>query len=69
MRVAEKGETLVSVRAPGGNIKLATDRCRICRGAAALRHKDGGASFTNCTTSMLQEELRQYENTGRCLAQ
>jgi len=31
---------------------------------AALRHKAGGASFTYYTAWALQDELRQYENTG-----
>ncbi len=63
-RVAEKGDTLVSVRAPVGDINLASERCCIGRGVAALRHKCGGASFTYYTAWSLQEELRQYENTG-----
>jgi len=29
-----------------------------------LRHKGGGRSFTYYTAWSLQEELRQYENTG-----
>ncbi len=63
-RVAEKGDTLVSVRAPVGDINLASERCCIGRGVAALRHKVGGASFTYYTAWSLQEEFRQYENTG-----
>lgn len=63
-RVAEKGDTLVSVRAPVGDINLASERCCIGRGVAALRHKEGWASFTYYTGWSLQEELRQYENTG-----
>src|SRR5690606_29243901 len=63
-RVAEKNDTLVSVRAPVGDINWALERCCIGRGVAALRHKGGGASFTYYTAWSLQEELRQYENTG-----
>ena len=63
-RVAEKGDTLVSVRAPVGDINLASVRCCIGRGVAAMRHKGRGASFTYYTAWSLQEELRQYENTG-----
>jgi type I restriction enzyme S subunit len=63
-RIAEKGDTLVSVRAPVGDINIAAERCCIGRGVAALRHKDDRPSFTYCTAWALQEELRQYENTG-----
>lgn len=63
-RVAETGDTLVSVRAPVGDINLALERCCIGRGVAALRHKGGSASFTYYTAWSLQDELRQYENTG-----
>lgn len=63
-RVAEKSDTLVSVRAPVGDINLASERCCIGRGVAAIRHKGGGSSFTYYTGWSLQEELRQYENTG-----
>jgi type I restriction enzyme S subunit len=63
-RVAETGDTLVSVRAPVGDINCASERCCIGRGVAALRHKAGGTSFTYYTAWSLQEELRQYENTG-----
>jgi type I restriction enzyme S subunit len=63
-RVAEKDDTLVSVRAPVGDINLAAERCCIGRGVAALRHKSGGASFTYYTAWSLQDELQQFENTG-----
>jgi type I restriction enzyme S subunit len=63
-RLAEKDDTLVSVRAPVGDINIAAESCCIGRGVAALRHKGGGRSFTYYTAWSLQEELRQYENTG-----
>ena len=63
-RVAEKADTMVSVRAPIGDINLAVERCCIGRGVAALRHKGGNSSFTYYTAWGLQGELRQYENTG-----
>jgi type I restriction enzyme S subunit len=63
-RVAEKGDTLVSVRAPVGDINLAAERCCIGRGVAAIRHKAGKKSFTYYAAWSLQEELRQYESTG-----
>jgi type I restriction enzyme S subunit len=63
-RLAERADTLVSVRAPVGDINIASERCCIGRGVAALRHKNGATSFTYYTAWALQDELRQYENTG-----
>jgi type I restriction enzyme S subunit len=63
-RIAEKSDTLVSVRAPVGDINIAAERCCIGRGVAALRHKANLSSFTYYTAWALQEDLRQYENTG-----
>lgn len=37
-RIAEQNDTLVSVRAPVGDVNIAWDRCCIGRGVAALRH-------------------------------
>jgi type I restriction enzyme S subunit len=40
-RLAQVGDTLVSVRAPVGDINMATEDCAIGRGVAAARHKSG----------------------------
>ena len=63
-RIAQPGDTLVSVRAPVGDINLAWDRCCIGRGVAALRHKSGSMSFTYYSTRTIQTTLREYEHTG-----
>ena len=63
-RIAEPGDTLVSVRAPVGDINMAWDRCCIGRGVAALRHSSGSISFTYYSIQTLQPELREYEHTG-----
>ena len=63
-RIAQPGDTLVSVRAPVGDINLAWDRCCIGRGVAALRHKSGSMSFTYYSTRTIQMTLREYEHTG-----
>ncbi|MCE2454311.1 MAG: restriction endonuclease subunit S [Gemmatimonadetes bacterium] len=63
-RVAKPEDTLVSVRAPVGDINLAWERCCIGRGVAALRHKSGSSSFTYHSAWALQRELREYEHTG-----
>ena len=63
-RIALPGDTLVSVRAPVGDINMALDQSCIGRGVAALRHKSGLASFTYYSAGAIQEQLRQYEHTG-----
>ena len=45
-RIAQPGDTLVSVRAPVGDINMAWTQCCIGRGVAALQHKAGSSSFT-----------------------
>lgn len=45
-RVAEVGDTLVSVRAPVGDVNMAAERCAIGRGVAAVRHSTGACSYT-----------------------
>ena len=63
-RIAQLGDTLVSVRAPVGDINMAWERCCIGRGVAALRHKSGTMSFTYYSTRTIQTALRDYEDTG-----
>ena len=63
-RIASPGDTLVSVRAPVGDINMAWEECCIGRGVAALRHKSGSASFTYYSAWANQEQFRQYEHTG-----
>ena len=63
-RIAERDDTLVSVRAPVGDINMAWEKCCAGRGIAALRHKSGSRSFTYHSARELQQELRQYEHTG-----
>ncbi len=63
-RAANPEDTLVSVRAPVGDINLAWERCCIGRGVAALRHKSDSSSFTYYSAWALQRELREYEHTG-----
>jgi type I restriction enzyme S subunit len=55
-RLAKGGDTLVSVRAPVGDINMAAEDCAIGRGVAAVRHKTGGRSFTYYSMRSLEEE-------------
>lgn len=63
-RIAQPGDTLVSVRAPVGDINMAQEECCIGRGVAALRHRSNSTSFTYYYAWMIQKQLRQYEHTG-----
>ena len=63
-RLAEKGDTLVSVRAPVGDINMAKERCCIGRGVAALRHKSLSRSYTYYSAHSLKEQLTQFEAEG-----
>ncbi|MBC6437824.1 MAG: restriction endonuclease subunit S [Rhodobacteraceae bacterium] len=63
-RIAEHGDTLVSVRAPVGDINMAWETCCVGRGLAALRHISGSQSFTYYSALSLQQDLRQYEHSG-----
>ncbi len=63
-RRAQPADTLVSVRAPVGDINMAWEECCIGRGVAALRHKSGSTSFTYYAAQTLQPALRAYESEG-----
>ena len=63
-RIAQPGDTLVSVRAPVGDINMAWERCCIGRGVAALRHKSGSSLFTYYSVLAVQKKINFYEHTG-----
>ena len=63
-RFAEIGDTLVSVRAPVGDINLTQERCCIGRGVAAVRHKTGSRSFTYYQMLSFKEVFEQFEAEG-----
>ena len=63
-RVAQLGDTLVSVRAPVGDINMAWEQCCIGRGVASLRHKSASSSFTYYFAWAIQEKISVYEHTG-----
>ena len=63
-RFAEKGDTLVSVRAPVGDVNMVEEKCSIGRGVAAIRHKTGSRSYTYYTMQSLQEIFSRYEAEG-----
>ena len=56
-RFANEGDTLVSVRAPVGDVNMAAERCAVGRGVAAIRHKSGSRSFTYYAMGFLKEDF------------
>ena len=54
-RIAEPNDTLISVRAPVGDINMAFEKCCIGRGVAVLRHKSKSRSFTYYSAWSIQE--------------
>ena len=63
-RYAKSGDTLVSVRAPVGDINMANEECCIGRGVAAVRHKSGATSFTYHSMANLYPDFACFEAEG-----
>jgi len=63
-RFANHGDTLVSVRAPVGDINLAMEKCCIGRGVAAIRHKSNSRSYTYNAMHSLSNVFRDFEAEG-----
>ena len=63
-RFALPGDTLVSVRAPVGDINMALERCCIGRGVASIRHKSGALSFTFYAMREEENQFAHFESDG-----
>lgn len=63
-RIAKKGDTLLSVRAPVGDINKATSDCCIGRGIAALRHKSGCEAYTYYSIMNLSRNFKSFDSEG-----
>jgi type I restriction enzyme S subunit len=63
-RFAEPGDTLVSVRAPVGDVNMAKEKCCIGRGVAAIRHKSDSSSYTYYSMLDLQRRFKVFEAEG-----
>ena len=63
-RLAKKDDTLISVRAPVGDINMAAEDCAIGRGVAAARHKTGSRSYTFQFMCGLDEVFGRFEAEG-----
>ena len=63
-RLADHGDTLVSVRAPVGDINMAMARCCVGRGVAGIRHKSGSRSYTYYAMHTLIDRFARFEAEG-----
>lgn len=63
-RFANKNDTLISVRAPVGDINMASSECCIGRGLSATRHKSGSRTFTYYAMLQLREHFKVFESEG-----
>ncbi|MGJ3234194.1 restriction endonuclease subunit S [Marivirga sp.] len=63
-RFASKGDTLMSVRAPVGDVNIALNDCSIGRGLCAIRHKSSSKSYTYYFMKHKKAILDSYESGG-----
>ena len=63
-RLAETGDTLISVRAPVGDINMSGENCCIGRGVAAARHKSGSRSYTYYFMQSIDDVFNRFEADG-----
>lgn len=63
-RFAKKNDTLISVRAPVGDINMAWEDCAIGRGLAAARHKLGNHAYTYQFMNALETVFSRFEAEG-----
>jgi type I restriction enzyme, S subunit len=63
-RLAERGDTLVSVRAPVGDVNMALEKCCLGRGVAGLRHPQGFSSFVFYSARGLKTRFDTFDSEG-----
>jgi type I restriction enzyme S subunit len=63
-RFAKAGDTLVSVRAPVGDINMGSEDCAIGRGVAAARHKTGSRSYCYQFMQSIEGVFARFEAEG-----
>lgn len=63
-RIAKKFDTLMSVRAPVGDLNIANEDCCIGRGLAAIHSKDEHQSFVHYTVLALRSKLDVFNGEG-----
>lgn len=63
-RLAQVGDTLVSVRAPVGDVNMAAERSCIGRGVAAVRHRSSSRSYTYYFMKLQREAFDRFDAEG-----
>lgn len=63
-KLTKKGDTLLSVRAPVGDINIANNDCCIGRGIASIREKNGYGSYTYYLMDSLYKEMAKSNDDG-----
>jgi len=63
-RLAQNGDTLISVRAPVGDRNMANQECCLGRGVAGIRHKSGARSFTYAFIGHIEKNLSDSGSDG-----
>lgn len=63
-RVASPGDTLVSVRAPVGDVNRADETCAVGRGVAAVRHKTGSTAYSHYAMLALHRAFDRFNAEG-----
>lgn len=62
-RMAREGDTLMSVRAPVGDLNVANEDCCIGRGLAAI-HSEGSQSFVHYLMRAQAKQLNSFNSNG-----
>ena len=63
-RIAEKGDVLISVRAPVGDLNMANERCCIGRGVASIRPNTPNNSFLYYAMLNIQKKFDVFNTEG-----
>jgi len=63
-RIAEKGDILLSVRAPVGDLNIANENCCIGRGLASLRSKQNVSSYLYYLMQKLYSNFASFNDAG-----
>jgi len=63
-RIAEAGDTLVTVRAPVGDVNMAPEQLCVGRGLAGVCHASGSRSYTHYSMLSLRDRFREFESEG-----
>ena len=65
-RLAKKFDTLISVRAPVGDMNMAMEECCLGRGVAAFRYRNNTSyhTYTYYKLRSLMAQIKQFEDSG-----